>query len=84
MPRADRVYTNGLMARLERTVPVSEDGRVWHLEQGSVTYGLWWRVFERDTTTGALYREIVAGRTEYDMQRALGAFLDGYDRAKGA
>jgi len=80
MPRADRRYTNGLMARLERTTD-AEEGRVWHLEQGSTTYGRWWRVFERDVQTGALHREIVSGRTESDMQHALGAWLDGSDRA---
>lgn len=77
--RADRRYTDGLMARLERTIPLPEGWR-WHLEQGSTTYGYWWRVFELEEKTGGLYRGIVTGRTEGDLQQVLGAYLDGYDR----
>ena len=78
MPRADRRYTDGLMARLNRTVPNTE-GRVWHLEQGSQTYGRMWRVCERATDTGALYHDIARGMTESALQDNLAAFLDGYD-----
>ena len=77
MARASRRYTTGLMERLDRTVP-NTPGRVWHLEEGSVTYGRWWRVCEREIDTGALYSDIAAGRTESDMQATLGAFLNGY------
>lgn len=79
MPRADRRYTLGLMERLERTIPNTE-GRTWHLEHGSTTYGRWWRVCERGEH-GALYSDIAAGATEYDMQRALAHYLDGYAAA---
>jgi hypothetical protein len=81
MARADRRYTEGLMARLQRTVPNTE-GRVWHLEQGSQTYGRMWRVSERDTTTGGLYHDIARGVSESALQDNLGAFLDGYDAAQ--
>lgn len=77
--RADRRYTDGLMARLDRTITPAP-GHAWHLECGSVTYGRWWRMFERDNTTGELHREIAGGRNERDVQVALGSFLDGYDR----
>lgn len=77
MPRADRRYTLGLMERLERTIPNTE-GRTWHLEHGSTTYGRWWRVCERDDPSGGHHADIAAGATEYDMQRALAHYLDGY------
>ncbi len=80
MPRADKVYTEGLLARLNRAIP-NTDGREWIIDPGSVKYGRWWHVCERDTTTGGHYPDIASGRTEYDMQRALAHFLDGYAMA---
>jgi hypothetical protein len=80
------------MERLERTVPNTE-GRAWHLEHGSTTYGRWWRVCEADIVTscsgqtgpwGGLHADIAAGATEYDMQRALAHYLDGYSAGRDA
>lgn len=82
MARADRAYTLGLMGRLKRTIPNTE-GRTWHLEHGSVTYGRWWRVCERGEH-GELYGDIASGRTESDVQTALAHFLDGYALGNGA
>lgn len=79
MPRADKRYTAGLMERLNRTVPNTE-GRTWHLEEGSTTYGRWWRVSECGPS-GELYHDIAAGQTEADMQSALAHYLDGYSAA---
>ena len=86
MPRADKRYTAGLMERLHRTVPNTE-GRAWIIDEGSTTYGRWWRVCEAEVVTNHLgqsgpwrghYAEIAYGRTEYDMQQALAHYLDGY------
>ena len=80
MARADRRYTDGLMARLNRTIEPPE-GRRWVLEQGSQTYGRMWRVCSASLTTGAHYRDLAYGATERELQMALGHFLDGYDMA---
>jgi len=77
--RADKRYTQGLMERLARTVP-NTPGRVWHLEEGSQTYGRMWRVCERGESY-ELYSDIASGVSEYDLQRALAHYLDGYSAA---
>jgi hypothetical protein len=58
----DKRYTNGLLARLVRTV-APRPGHVWDLQQGSPTAGRWWRVSECELRTHTLGRDIVSGAT---------------------
>lgn len=75
--KTDRRYTEGLLARLVRTVTPPPPAVRWTLEQGSTTYGRAWRVTSA-SATGALYRTIATGQTERELQEALAHYLDGY------
>lgn len=74
-----RALLNATLARIEAANPAPE-GFVWHIEEGSVTYGRWWRLYHR-SNPGGLHNEKAAAPNARGLLDQMLAYAQGLEDA---